>query len=286
MLLRNINWFVSIGVLFIFASCAPRPVEEKLEKLEKQKPGVLLAVMDSLSYQRPESFYTKLKCQFNDTTRKLNFRTSIRCIKDSVMNPMITYAGIPIVNSLIRPDSLFISNRKDKCAVRTTMSFLKESFGVDFEYQNVEELLLGLPVAYDTAQKYFPINDPHHYIISSHRKREIKFPTKEKKDLGIKKEQDDDRDDDVVIQYFIHPSLQSIKRMIILSPEDSTKIVVDYISRDTINGYLIPNEVEIDILTPRNHINLYLEYDKTEVNTPQEIYFVIPEDYEDCTSKK
>jgi hypothetical protein len=29
-----------------------------------------------------------------------------------------------------------------------------------------------------------------------------------------------------------------------------------------------------------------MDYDKTEVNTPQEIYFVIPEEYGNCDSEK
>src|SRR5690606_32193689 len=117
---------------------------------------------------------------FSDTNRRIGFKTSIRSIRDSIINPMITYAGIPIVNSIIRRDSLLISNRKDKCAIRTTMNYIKESFGVDFDYRNIEELLLGLPVAYDTTQKYFQINDPYNYVVSSHRKRIIKKENKTK----------------------------------------------------------------------------------------------------------
>lgn len=286
MLLRNFNWLGSI-VILLLVSCAQRPVEDKPVRLEKQKPAVLIQTLDSLSSLRPNTFYTKIKCTYADTIRKINFRTSIRAIKDSIVNPMITYASIPIVNSIIRQDSLIISNRKDKCVVRTTMSFLKESFGVEFKYQNIEELLLGLPVAYDTTQKYFPILDPYNYIISSHRKREFK------KEILIKKNEkesnwkdsDNAADENVLIQYYLHPSLKSIKKLVIHSPEDSTKVTIDYFSRDTIGTYLLPKEMNIEIVTPRNRIVLYMEYDKTEVNTPQEIYFVIPEDYEECKTK-
>jgi hypothetical protein len=250
--------------------------------------------MDSLSTIRPDSFYTKIKCHFSDTNRRISFKTSIRSIRDSIINPIITYAGIPIVNSIIRRDSLFISNRKDKCAIRTTMSYIKESFGVDFDYRNIEELLLGLPVAYDTTQKYFQINDPYNYIISSHRKRKIKKENKNKQhdrdnNLNFRKDRNDgneESEDNVMIRYYIHPSLKSISRLVIDSPEDTTHISVDYIDRDTVGTYLLPREMIIDIVTARNHIVLTMDYDKTEVNTPQEIYFVIPEEYGDCNSEK
>ena len=295
MSIRNIKW-LGIALLVLFASCARRPVADKPVKLEKRKTIELIHAMDSLSGVRPNSFYTKIKCHFSDTNRRVSFKTSIRAVKDSAINPIITYAGIPIVNSLIRRDSLFISNRKDKCKILTNMSYIKESFGVDFDYRNIEELLLGLPVAYDTTQKYFQINDPYNYIISSHRKRIIKKESKNKhekdkdKDNILRRDKngnaEDNDEDNVIIRYFIHPSLQSISRMVIDSPEDTTHISVDYIGRDTVGTYLLPKEVVIDIVTARNHIVLSMDYDKTEINTPQEIYFVIPEEYDKCNSEK
>ncbi|MNU90723.1 hypothetical protein D3C71_805960 [compost metagenome] len=291
MSIRNIKW-LGLVVFVILASCARRPLEQKPIKLEKRKTSELIHAMDSLSVIRPNSFYTKIKCHFSDTNRRISFKTSIRSIKDSIINPMITYAGIPIVNSIIRRDSLLISNRKDKCAIRTTMNYIKESFGVDFDYRNFEELLLGLPVAYDTTQKYFQINDPYNYVVSSHRKRIIKKENKNKHDKenanNPRRERNgnEESEDEVMIRYFIHPSLKSISRLVIDSPEDTTHISVDYFSRDTVDTYLIPKEVVIDIVTARNHIVLTMDYDKTEINTPQEIYFVIPEDYGNCSSEK
>lgn len=289
MSIRSTKW-LGIALLALLCSCARRPVADKPIKLEKRKTSELIDAMDSLSVIRPNSFYTKIKCHFSDTNRRVSFKTSIRAVRDSAINPIITYAGIPIVNSLIRRDSLFISNRKDKCAIRTTMGYIKESFGVDFDYRNIEELLLGLPVAYDTTQKYFQINDPYNYIISSHRKRIIKKENKIKQHerdlLNRRDRNDDESENNVIIRYFIHPSLKSISRLVIDSPEDTTHISVDYIDRDTVDTYLIPKEVVIDIVTARNHIVLTMDYDKTEINTPQEIYFVIPEEYGDCNSEK
>jgi hypothetical protein len=293
MSIQNIKW-LGLALLLVLGSCARRPVVEKPIKLEKRKASELIHVMDSLSTIRPNSFYTKIKCHFSDTNRRISFKTSIRSIKDSIINPIITYAGIPIVNSIIRRDSLFISNRKDKCAIRATMGYIKESFGVDFDYRNIEELLLGLPVAYDTTQKYFLINDPYNYIISSHRKRIIRKENKNKHDkdglnLHLRRNDnnnDEEGEDNVMIRYFIHPSLKSISRLVIDSPDDTTHISIDYIDRDTVGTYLLPKEVIIDIVTARNHIVLTMDYDKTEINTPQEIYFVIPEEYGDCRSQK
>ena len=46
--------------------------------------------------------------------------------------------------------------------------------------------------------------------------------------------------------------------------------------------YSIPSEFSIDIRTNKNHIEVHLEYDKLEINEPQDVFFTIPENYEVC----
>ncbi len=284
-------------VLFLFLagitqSCANRKLTDdvKPERLPKVKEKQLIAALDSISGLRPETFYTKIKCNFSDTNRTVNFKASIRLIKDSVVNTLITYAAIPVVGALVRPDSIIVSNKRENCFVRTDLTYIRESFGVDFNYTNIEELLLGLPIGFDTSQRYFQINDPFHYILSSKRKRDIKRELK-----GTRTERERDRlvnrrenqeEEPVILQYYVSKDLRSIDRIDINSPEDTARISIEYISRDSVENYLTPNEVHIEIVTPRNHIVLDMDYDKTEVNKPQEIVFVIPEEYVECGSKE
>ena len=284
---------VMLGILLF--SCANRNLEEKPERLHKRKEKELFAALDSISDLRPATFYTKIKCNFSDTNQNLNFKTSIRLIKDSVINPLITFASIPVVGALIRPDSIIVSNKKEKCFVRRDLGFIRESFGVDFDYKNIEEMLLGLPLGFDTTQKYFQINDPFNYILSSKRKREIKKELRDKPERDRERERErernnfnrrDEEENPVILQYYLANDLKSIKRIHIDSPEDTTSISINYLSRDSINNYLIPNEVHIEVVTPRNHIVLEMDYDKSEVNEPQEINFVIPEEYEECGIEK
>jgi hypothetical protein len=257
--------------------------------------------MDSLSQLRPKYFYTKIKCDYSDTNQNLNFRTSIRMVRDSVVNALITYASIPIVNSLIRPDSVIITNRREKCVIRQNMSYIREQFGVSFDFRNIEEIFLGLPVGFDTTQKYFQIHDPYNYIISSHKKRVIRReirnerradkPEKERNNDRPRREDrnnnnGDDEEEEVILRYYLSNDIRSLKRIFIDSPNDSTTIDIHYLSRDSIGSYMIPNEVQIEITTPRNRLVLSMDYDKSEVDVPQQIHFVIPEEYGPCEEKR
>lgn len=298
---RFINLSFSLLLLVLVTSCSKKLMPDApQEKLVRRKTNELVAAMDSLSKLRPKYFYTKIKCEFTDTNQHLSFKTSIRMVKDSVVNALITYAGIPIVNSLIKPDSIIVTNRREKCVIRQNVGYIKEQFGVSFDYRNIEELFLGLPVGFDTTQKYFQIHDPYNYIISSHKKRIVRRenrnnnrPDKPEKERNNDRPRREDRnnnnneeaEEEVILNYYLSDDIRSVKRIFINSPNDSTTIDIVYASRDSVDAYMIPNEVEICIVTPRNRLVLSMDYDRSEVDVPQEIYFVIPEDYGPCEQK-
>ena len=260
--------------LFWLGSCAPKfvtAIDETIpqEKLPKKKDKELLETLDSLALVKPKTFYSKLSVDYKDTTREISFKTSLKIVSDSAVNAIITYAKIPIVTIMIINDTIKVVNRKDKCYVIQTLNYIKENFGIDFTYNNIEELFLGRPLDYNLDQKYFVINDPYRYQISSHRKREKKrFERKAK--------------EDIIINYFLTNEAKELKKTIISSPSDSTEISVDYLSFQVEEGISVPEKVLIIIRTPRNKIFVRLEYEKVEINEPQELIIVIPENYEKC----
>jgi hypothetical protein len=170
---------------------------------------------------------------------------------------------------MITKDTIKVVNRRDKCYVIQTLSYIKENFGIDFTYNNIEELFLGRPLDYNIDQKYFVINDPYRYQISSHRRREKKrFERKAK--------------EDIIINYFLTNDAKELKKTTIFSPSDTTEISVDYLSFQAEKDIKVPKNVLIQINTPRNKIFVRLEYEKIEINEPQELIIVIPENYEKC----
>ncbi len=301
MLIQNIKTILLIPfVVLVLVACHPIESEFKPEKVDKRKTEELVQVLDSLSDLRPDHFFSKIKTTFADTNRTLTFKTSLRMTKDSAVSALITKAAIPVAQALIRPDSVLISNKINNCYIRKDLSYFKEAFGVDFSYVNVEELILGLPIDFDTTQRYFQINDNYEYVISSRKKREVrkelKDDEKDREKLEKEKEKDRDRnqnrdrdrrrnnddENNIIVQYYINGDLSALNRIFIDSPDDTTSINIQYLSRDSIGEYLSPRDVQIDIKTPRNNVYIELKYGNTEVNVVEEIVFIIPEDYEEC----
>ena len=268
---RNIK-FLFFGFFFVFlvTSCAKKLTEGN-EKLPRVKEKLLVEKLDSLASFKPDFFYGKMSTKYQDTLRKVSFKTSLRMKMDSAVSAIITYARIPVVNALVTKDTIIVTNKKDKCFIKEDLQFLKESFGVDFKHENIEEMFLGMPLDYNDSNKYFQIHDPFNYVISSHRKWEIR-----RTERGGREEED------VIIKYYLENDLSNLKRIEIESAQDSTSIVIAYSNRKLIDRYALPSNVFIEITSPKNHILIDMEYDKIELNDPRDIFIVIPEGYEKC----
>ncbi|MBI2257872.1 MAG: DUF4292 domain-containing protein [Flavobacteriia bacterium] len=260
-----------IGLVLFLFSCSKKILGENLTKIDRKKTHELVNALDSMYVKQPSSFYTKISTKYKDTSMQISFKTSVRVKNDSATSALITYLGLPIYQSIVTKDSLTIVDKRSKCYIKTKLHFIKENFGVNFDYKNIEELLLGLPIGYDINQKYFQIHNPYQYIVSSHRKREIKKSDKKEK-----------MQDDIIIKYYLNSDLQTLQKTEIESKEDSTSIVIHYLNRQNIENINVPEEVKIEIIAPRNTILVEMNYDKVEINQIQEFILNIPEKYGEC----
>jgi hypothetical protein len=238
-------------------------------KLPKKKDVELMAAMDTLSSQSFDSFYSKISTKYQDTSQNISFKTTLRLVSDSAMTMTITYARIPFVNALITADSIKVTNKKDKCYTKESLSFIKEKFSVDFSLKNIEELMMGLPVDFDPERKYYQIDSENGYELCTHSKRDLK--KLEKGELS-----------EIVMFYTLSPDLKQLTSMTIVSPKDKTEIRVDYKTRELIETYLFPKLVDISITTPAQEIKIEMEYKKSRINNTEQIHFVIPDSYGKC----
>jgi hypothetical protein len=261
--------FLIIGLLLL--SCSPKTLPLKGEKVKRMKTSALVESLDSLSNIKMDFFYGKMSTKYKDTIRSVSFKTSIRMRCDSALSAMITYASIPVANAFLSKDSLIIANKREKCYSESDINGLRENFGIDFSFKNVQELLLGSPLDWDSTRKYFQIHEPYRYVVSSHRKRYIRRLDR-KEDAGR----------DIVVKYFLSGDRRRLEGLEIMSMSDTAKVIVSYLEREENNGYNLPIEMTMEVFLPRNHIEIEFSYIKSEVNEPQPLYFTIPESYVEC----
>jgi hypothetical protein len=262
---------VGLSFIWVLSSCSPKVVSDVMngEKLPKIKDKVLVDRLDSLSKIEPKTFYSKLDINYKDSTTDISFKTSLKIVADSAISAIITYARIPIVTAMVTTDTITVVNKREKCYTVQSLDYLKSTFGVDFTYENMEELFLGKPLDYNIDQKYFVDHDPYHYSISTHKKRD-------------KKRMDRRPKEDIVLNYILSDDAKFLQQTMIKSPSDSTEITVIYEERQNVNGINVPKVVHMHIKAKNKGIYIKMDYEKVEINEPQELIIVIPEKYEKC----
>lgn len=268
--MRLIN--VSIVIMLLaLVSCNPKGANIGGGLVEKDAEE-LRAAMIAMSDKPIRTFYTKASTNFVDSSRSVNFKTSIRSIIDSISNMDIKYASIPLVNAVVTNDSLKVVNRRDKCWVLNSIEALKQQFGMEFTLNDLEDLLLGSPLGFTHDKTYHQLEDQNYYVLSSHSKKEIKKVAK-------------DGDKTIIVRYFLTSEMQ-LKRIVIESTKDDAIIAIEYKGHELIQDVLIPTGMTIDIkIGKKQPINFEMEYSKSRINEAEEIFFVIPEDYEKCDTK-
>jgi hypothetical protein len=271
--MQNLFIKIAVGFSFIWAlsSCSPKVGGDLMNgyKLPKIKDKELVDRLDSLSKIEPKTFYSKLDINYKDSTTDISFKTSLKIVADSAISAIITYARIPIVTAMVTKDTITVVNKREKCYTVQSLDYLKSTFGVDFTYENMEELFLGKPLDYNIDQKYFVDHDPFHYSISTHKKRD-------------KKRMDRRPKEDIVLNYILSDDAKSLQQTMIKSPSDSTEITVIYEERQNVNGMNVPKVVHMHIKAKDKGIYIKMDYEKVEINEPQELIIVIPEKYEKC----
>ena len=271
--MQNLFFKITVGLSFIWTlfACSPKVGNELIngDKLPKIKDKELVDRLDSLSKIEPRTFYSKLDINYKDSTTDISFKTSLKIVADSAVSAIISYARIPIVTAMVTKDTITVVNKREKCYTIQSLDYLKTTFGVDFTYENMEELFLGKPLDYNIEQKYFVDHDPFHYSISTHKKRD-----KKRMDRRLK--------EDIILNYILSNDGKSLQQTTIKSPSDSTEITVIYEQRQEVNGINVPKVVHMHIKAKEKGIYIKMDYEKVEINEPQELIIIIPEKYEKC----
>ena len=86
----------------------------------------------------------------------------------------------------------------------------------------------------------------------------------------------------LLLNYILQDNLKDLAETRIFSTDDSTDIRIQYLSREIVSGFNLPNKVLISLSKSKYNLVVKLEYDKTTVNEKIEIIFLIPEKYEVC----
>jgi hypothetical protein len=103
------------------------------------------------------TFAAKVKVDYRDSKdRKYDFNAFIRIRKDSVMwVSVIAALGIEAFRVMISPDSVVILDKLEKTVQYQSVEYLQEITQLPFDFQTLQDLIIGNPVYTDGEMKAF-----------------------------------------------------------------------------------------------------------------------------------
>lgn len=275
-MMRWSNSYLLAVFFLILVSCSPKVVQlSNKEKSDKLKTDMLVGKLDSLNKTKPLYFYGRASTVYHDNKNDYSFKTSIKIQSDTAATALITYAGLPIFNAIATLDSVKFQNKRNKCYSENSIDFFKAAFGYPFEFENVVQLLLGLPITFQKEGEYFQLSNEVYHIISTRRKTKIK-----KSEQGYLA---NDTEGDIIINYFLVDDGNTLEKVEIENPYDKVKVIVSYGNRSKDSTtFNYPKLITVKIITENNKIDVSLAFDNMEVDQKQEINYFVPASYEIC----
>jgi len=266
-----------VAILLVFASFSCKTIVPGMvtKRISEKKLVAELFKNSSIYY---DFFYTKINVDFKDSKKSQSFKASVKMKIDSAFSGTISKGPYIAATYLINKDSIKGTNKQIKCYFTEDLNYISSLIGVELEYTEFQNLILGKPLYIDEDVHYKQIKDKlkHYYILSSHKKRKFKRIDNEKLNL------DKDKNNDIFIKYYFSPDSLDLVKMNIEIPGDTVTIDVNYKATQLIDNHVVPELTTIKIIHPKDSIFLELDYSKVKINQPKTIKFSVPSTYVDC----
>ena len=249
---------------------------KELQRAEKCKKNInekdltdILFSKDTIPF---EHFYTKIGVDFDSKNENRSFNATVKMRVDSAFSGTIKLLVVA-ATYLVTMDSVIFVNKLQDCYFREHLDYVSSLFGTDIEYAFFQNLILGLPLGLDPEIKYKQIHDKYNYILSSHKKKKFRR-------LDHDRLKDDE--DDIFIQYYLDCDSLNLERVEIQVPVDTVQISVEYKTRKIVNNWLAPDHTILNIVHPRDSIQIRLNYGTIHLNERKEVDISIPDSYHEC----
>jgi len=267
-ILNNILWF-TFACSIVSCSKQWSDMQDKPDKLPRIKERVFVEKLDSIHSVKPKYYYSKIKIGYSNGDHKFNFKSSMNIVLDSAAFTIISKGPIRPYEAYLDQKGIIISDKLKKCYTNKDISSYSELWGIALSFDNIQELFFGLPLGFSADKKYHVINNPHEYILSSHKKREQKKSEKRHKS-------------NIIYTYKLNSSGSNLSSVHVLSPADSVKIDIEYVEWQKAENMLFPKEMNVIFSGPSIDVKIKMVYNKLTIGEPRELFIIIPEKYEKC----
>ena len=250
----NLTTFLLLGWIFLFAACKSLALPSSRTPMKEFQAKDLTKSIakNQLNYKK---FRSRVKTTYDNGKRKQQIIINLRMEKSKSIW-MSANMIVPIAKLLVTPERVSFYEKFQKTFFEGDVNFINQQFDTSFEFKDLQNLLMGLPLTNIKTGRWQTIYHPKYYILIP-KSDKLRFrPT-----------------------FFFDPNnfLLLEQRFMVAGTQKS--LTVKYFNHQKLDGEFIPGEVQISLFNGSELTRIKLEYTRTDFPDRLSIPFDIPAGY-------
>ncbi len=208
---------------------------------------------NQLNYKK---FRSRVKTTYDNGKRKQQIIINLRMEKAKSIW-MSAKMIVPIAKLLVTPDRVSFYEKFQKTFFEGDVSFINQKFDTSFEFKDLQNLLIGLPLTNIKIGRWETISHPKFYILTP-KSDKLRFrPT-----------------------FFFDPYNFLLLEQRFMVPGTQQSLTFKYLNHQKLEGEFVPGEVQISLFNGSELTKIKLEYTRADFPDRLSIPFDIPAGYQ------
>jgi hypothetical protein len=244
-----------LGWILLFAACkSPALPSSRTPMKDIQAKDLTKSIAkNQLDYKK---FRSRVKTTYDNGKRKQQIIINLRMEKSKSIW-MSANMIVPIAKLLVTPERVSFYEKFQKTFFEGDVSFINQQFDTSFEFKDLQNLLMGLPLTNINRGRWETISHPKYYILTP-KSNKLRFrPT-----------------------FFFDPNNFLLLEQRFMVPGTQQSLTVKYLNHQKLDGEFIPGEVQISLFNGSELTRIKLEYTRADFPDRLSIPFDIPKGYE------
>ena len=244
-----------LGWILLFAACkSPALPSSRTPMKDIQAKDLTKSIAkNQLDYKK---FRSRVKTTYENGKRKQQIIINLRMEKSKSIW-MSANMIVPIAKLLVTPERVSFYEKFQKTFFEGDLSFINQQFDTSFEFKDLQNLLMGLPLTNINRGRWETISHPKYYILTP-KSNKLRFrPT-----------------------FFFDPNNFLLLEQRFMVPGTQQSLTVKYLNHQKLDGEFIPGEVQISLFNGSELTRIKLEYTGADFPDRLSIPFDIPAGYE------
>ncbi|MBL7971256.1 MAG: DUF4292 domain-containing protein [Prolixibacteraceae bacterium] len=246
----------------------------------------LIRNIESNAFDYKHLSIKRINCQFDNGKTKASFKASILAEKDKRITVLLSKLNIPVGRLWLTPDSVKFVNYLEKNYFLDDYSYLSSMLDMDIDFDMVHAIISNNIFALGDEKRDKEIRDYQSKIDSGMYVLESEKGFKDRKESQrisdrrqARKSQKLTGSSPVHQSIYVDPETFKLRKVRMEDAVNSRIMNMLFSDFTTVGKQLYPGEINLQISSPENHIQLRIKLSGFSTEEEKDIRFKVPEKY-------